>query len=197
VSQIPTTCWKIREEKAGFENEEEFAAGMLEWSPTDSASDESIVDELNLLLTGDRLSESHKQLIAEQMLERRNAEGGGEEEALKAAILLIASAPEFQVERNLGEEAEEERVINDGGEGEEEEEFDDDDYKAMVRSTLTNSPNHANLQRSLSPSHRSLAGAHLPGRRSGQLQRPHPAQRLLQQRPPGPVPDVEDRRCVE
>lgn len=67
-----TSCWRIRQEKEGWEDETLWSMGMLGW---EGEVGEDEVDVLDLLLTGERLSPESKHIVKTQY----DIHGGGGE----------------------------------------------------------------------------------------------------------------------
>lgn len=85
---------------------------QLRWMPSSSsASPEEVIAEMDLLLTGGRLSQDNKAIITQAYVDK--AAEKGQEEAIEYAISHFAVAPEFQVtNRVFAETARAERTVS-------------------------------------------------------------------------------------
>ena len=95
-------CWRERKEKDGNENSDLWNGGRLSWAPEEDGV-ESVIDELDLLLTGGRLQEASRRVISEEFA-KQDADTTADDsvgKALRTAINLMAATPEFQVEGTI------------------------------------------------------------------------------------------------
>lgn len=69
---------------------------QLQWTPPlDVSTPEDIIDEMDLLLTGGRMSEANKGIISQAYTEKNASDG--QKKAVQYALSHFAVAPEFQV----------------------------------------------------------------------------------------------------
>jgi len=118
-------CWRIRNGNEGF-NKEDYWGGSVTFAP--SGGPEVLLEKLDLLLNGGRLSEKSRDVILNAM---RESAGAGRD-SLVTALELMAASPEFQVENALHEPQSKREVGDTTTEEDDGEIFDADDYKAII-----------------------------------------------------------------
>lgn len=143
-SRSDQICWKERLEKEGHKNSNKWNSGHLSWEPEDLNDVDSVLDELDLLLTGGRLQEASKRIISAEFV-KQNADTTADDsvgKALRTAINLMSATPEFQIEGTLHSTTTTKRATSLPEEAAPD---DPSDYKAIVYIFMTGGVDSFNI----------------------------------------------------
>ena len=112
-------CHKQRKhpDQTNYLDPADYFSGSMAWTPNNNEPI-SIVSELDLLLTGGRLSDHSAKIIEDEIAKRQSEDFEGAGDELSAAFELFTASPEFNIANSVHlpveEPREESSIVEDG-----------------------------------------------------------------------------------